>query len=78
MSRRVSSKVIKTDPFIERRRKSRNTSKSNNRHRRVGDIPAANIRAGQAVNLATRSRPSATAKAFRDSHAKSRFFDCYA
>ena len=48
MIRKVPSRVIRTSPFVERR--VHIATRSNNKRRRAGDIPAADVRGGRVLD----------------------------
>ena len=76
MIRKVPSKVIRTSPFIERR--IHIATRSNNKRRRVEDVPAANVRDRRFANSAIYKISSGKAPVFKSDVLAGQFFDCYA
>ena len=75
MTKRVSSRVIKTCPFVERR--IRNNPLKNKYHR-AGDIPPANIWDSLAINSATYEVSSGRAGASNNNNPTGQVLDYYA
>ena len=75
MAKRVSSRVIKTHPFVERRIRN---NPLKNKYRRAGDIPPANIRDNLAINSATYKVSSGRAGASNNNSPTGQVLDCYA
>ncbi len=53
MAKKVTSIVIRTLPFVERRNMSRTVNPSGNKYRRLDDIGAANTKGGHLPNRST-------------------------
>ncbi len=53
MAKKVTSIVIRTLPFVERRNRSQSVNPSENKCRRLDDIGAANIEGGHLSNRST-------------------------
>jgi len=72
--KKISSKVIKTVPFIERRIRK---NPSINKYRRIGDILPGNIVENHAINSAIYRALSGKLRASNHNSPHGKFFDCY-
>ena len=72
--KKVSSKILKTAPFVERRIQD---DPSNDKCRRAFDTPAANILESQAINSATYKVSSGRVRASERNKPGGLILDCY-
>ena len=72
--KKVSSKILETAPFIERRIQD---DPFDNRCRRAGDVPPANVLESQAINSSTYRVSSGRVRASENDSPGGRILDCY-
>jgi hypothetical protein len=72
--KKVSSKILKTAPFVERRIRD---DPFNDKGRRAVDIPPANVQEGQAINSATYKVASGKLRPSEGNSPGGLILDCY-
>jgi hypothetical protein len=73
--KKVSCKILKTSPFIERRTRNRPV---HNKYRRAGDILPANILKSHAINASSYEACSGRVRPSRNESASGQMLDRYA